>query len=36
MMVGRPVLFRLDMAYRVEAAPFAAGWSIVFGEGFTF
>jgi len=31
-----PVLFRLDVAYRVEAAPFTAGWSIVFGEGFTF
>jgi len=33
---ANPVLFRLDLAYRVEAAPFAAGWSIVFGEGFTF
>jgi hypothetical protein len=31
-----PVLFRLDVAYRVEAAPFTAGWSLVFGEGFTF
>jgi hypothetical protein len=31
-----PVLFRLDVAYRIEAAPFTAGWSIVFGEGFTF
>ena len=31
-----PVLFRLDLAYRLEAAPFSAGWSIVFGEGFTF
>jgi hemolysin activation/secretion protein len=33
---ANPVLFRLDVAYRVEAAPFTAGWSIVFGEGFTF
>ena len=33
---ANPVLFRLDVAYRVEAAPFAPGWSIVFGEGFTF
>ncbi len=31
-----PVLFRLDLAYRVEAAPFPSGWSVVFGEGFTF
>jgi hypothetical protein len=31
-----PVLFRLDLAYRFEAAPFTAGWSIVFGQGFTF
>ncbi len=29
-------LFRLDLAYRLEAAPFDAGWSVVFGEGFTF
>ena len=34
--LASPVLFRLDVAYRVEAAPFTAGWSIVFGEGFTF
>lgn len=33
---ANPVLFRLDVAYRVAAAPFAPGWSIVFGEGFTF
>lgn len=29
-------LFRLDVAYRLEAAPFGAGWSVVFGRGFTF
>lgn len=33
---ANPVLFRLDLAYRVEASPFPSGWSIVFGEGFTF
>jgi hypothetical protein len=33
---ARPVLFRIDLAYRTEANPFAAGWSVVFGEGFTF
>ena len=33
---ANPVLFRLDLAYRVEAAPFTSGWSVVFGEGFTF
>ena len=31
-----PVLFRLDLAYRIEAPPFPSGWSVVFGEGFTF
>lgn len=29
-------LFRLDLAYRFEAAPFGAGWSVVFGRGFVF
>lgn len=33
---ANPVLFRLDLAYRFEAAPFPSGWSIVFGRGFTF
>jgi hypothetical protein len=33
---ANPVLFRLDLAYRLEAMPFPSGWSIVFGEGFTF
>lgn len=33
---ANPVLFRLDVAYRFEAAPFDPGWSLVFGEGFTF
>ena len=33
---ANPVLFRLDVAYRVEAEPFVSGWSLVFGEGFTF
>ena len=33
---ANPVLFRLDLAYRTEAVPFASGWSVVFGEGFTF
>jgi hypothetical protein len=29
-------LFRLDVAYRLASAPFGAGWSLVFGRGFTF
>lgn len=29
-------LFRIDLAYRLESAPFDAGWSVVLARGFTF